>query len=406
MGLFDRFQTLNESLNLLDATGANPFDVAFDEVISATEAMRDGKKLVLVGTNNYLGLTYSQACIDAAVNATKTEGTGTTGSRIANGTYGDHKGLEDDLAEFYGKDHAMVFSTGFQANLGVISTVAGPEDTLLIDSDSHASIYDACALGNAKVLRFRHNDPANLDDRLRRLGDEGGNKVVVLEGIYSMLGDTAPLKEFVDVCKARGAFTVLDEAHSMGVLGHTGQGLCEAAGLTDDIDIIVGTFSKSLGAVGGFCASSLPDFGVMRVVCRPYMFSASLPPAIIASVRAALGELRRSPELRARLERNIDVLYNGMLEAGFQLGPERSPIVAIHAPNRELAVDCWRKLLDAGYYVNLALSPATPGGVSLLRCSVSAAHEPEQLEGLVAALTEIALQNGALERPAVAAVAE
>lgn len=406
MALFERFRPLTQSLDEVRATGANPFAVELEDVLSPTEAMCNGKRVVLAGTNNYLGLTFSQGCVAAAVEAAQANGTGTTGSRIANGTYSGHNALEKDLAAFYGKKHAMVFTTGFQANLGIISTVVGAEDTLLIDSDSHASIYDACSLGNAKVLRFRHNDPTDLDARLRRLGKTGGDKVVVVEGIYSMLGDAAPLAEIVEVVRRHGAYIIVDEAHSLGVLGRTGQGLCEAAGLTDEIDMIVGTFSKSLGAVGGFCVSSLPDFEVMRVTCRPYMFSASLPPSVIASVRAALREVGSSPDLRARLDRNIDILYDGLLAAGFKLGPQRSPIVAVHAPSRDLAIHMWRQLLDAGFYVNLALSPATPGGVSLLRCSVSAAHEPAQLQGLVDALTEIALANGALDRPAVAAVAE
>jgi len=370
MSLFDRFQHLSDTFVLLRevAGGANPLGVELDEVLSPTEAMSGGRRVVLVGTNNYLGLTFDERCIDASVEAARADGTGTTGSRIANGTYNHHMGLEADLADFYGKDHAMVFTTGFQANLGVISTVVGAEDTLLIDSDSHASIYDACALGNAKVLRFRHNDAGDLDKRLERLGATGGNKVVVVEGIYSMLGDTAPLAEIVEVTKKHGAYILVDEAHSLGVLGRTGQGLCEEAGLTDQIDLIVGTFSKSLGAVGGYCVSSLPGFEIMRVASRPYMFSASLPPSVIASVRAALKVVRTSPDLRARLQRNMDILYDGLLAAGFKLGPQKSPIVAVHAPSRELAVDTWRRLLDAGYYVNLALSPATPGGVSLLRC--------------------------------------
>ncbi|MGF1462853.1 MAG: aminotransferase class I/II-fold pyridoxal phosphate-dependent enzyme [Maricaulaceae bacterium] len=405
MAVLDRFNTLANSYRFLDQSGGNPFNVVWDEVRSPTEGVANGASKVLVGTNNYLGLTFSEACIEAGVEALRASGTGTTGSRIANGTFGDHIALEQAIAEFYGCEHAMVFSTGFQANLGVIATVAGPDDTILIDSDSHASIYDACKLSQATILRFRHNDAKDLDNRLRRLGDGGGTKVIVTEGIYSMLGDTAPLDELVDVKNNRGAAMIVDEAHSLGVLGRRGAGLVEKYGLEDQVEFITGTFSKSLGAVGGFCVSSLKEFEAMRVSSRAYMFSASLPPSTIATVRAALEEMKSRPELRARLQRNIDTLYYGLAEAGFEVGPEPSPIVAVRVASPEIAIDTWRRLFDAGFYVNLALSPATPGGISLLRCSVSAAHEVSQLQELVRCLTEAALANGAL-RPKVAAVAE
>lgn len=404
MGVFERFGSLTKALRGVQASGINPFGTQFDTVVSPTEAIVDGRKVTLVGTNNYLGLTFDETCVEAGIQALRENGTGTTGSRVANGTYNGHAALERALADFYGYEHGMVFSTGFQANLGVISTVAGPDDILLIDSDSHASVYDACQLSHAEVLRFRHNSASDLDHRLMRLQDRPGNKVVVVEGVYSMLGDMAPLAEIVEVVKKHGAYIVVDEAHSLGVLGENGEGLVADRGLLDQVDFIVGTFSKSLGAVGGFCVSSHPDFEVMRVACRPYMFSASLPPSVIATVLAALGEIRTRPELRVRLWRNIDVLYDGLARAGFLLGPEKSPIVSVHLPNRELAIDTWAHLLQAGYYVNVALSPATPGGVSLLRCSVSAAHRPEQLQGLVDTLIAVALENGALEPLAQASV--
>ena len=406
MALFERFASLTQTVKDIGDAGQNPFGIRFERVLSPTEALIDGREVVLVGTNNYLGLTFDPDCIEAGANSIRADGTGTTGSRIANGTYGLHADLERDLADFFGLDHAMVFTTGFQANLGVLSAVAGPDDILMIDSDSHASVYDACKLSSAEVLRFRHNDPADLDHRLARLKDRvKGDVFVVVEGIYSMLGDTAPLRELVKVKKKHGAYMIVDEAHSLGVLGERGCGLTEAEGLLDDVEFLVGTFSKSLGAIGGFCASSVPNFDIMRVASRPYMFSASLPPSVIATVRTALAKLRATPELRLRLARNIDTLYDGLARAGFRVGPEKSPIIAVEAPSKELAVHTWGQLLDAGYYVNLALSPATPGGISLLRCSVSAGHTPEQLEGLVNAMTEIGYANGMLQRP-VAAMAE
>jgi 8-amino-7-oxononanoate synthase len=403
MALFDRFAPLMQSHDAIKAIGADPFGVRMDRVLSPTEAVINGRRTLLAGTNNYLGLTFDPACIAAARSAMETFGTGTTGSSIANGSYGGHRALERALADFFGCEHGMVFSTGYQANLGIISTVAGPKDYLLIDADCHASIYDACKLGSATVIRFRHNDAADLDKRLQRLADQPGDKVIVTEGIYSMLGDQAPLAAFVEVKRKHGAYLVVDEAHSLGVLGDTGRGLAQAAGVEDGVDFIVGTFSKSLGAVGGFCVSNHPDFEVLRIVSRPYMFTASLPPSVIASVRAALETVRNRPDLRIRLWRNIDTFYDALDRRGFLLGPEKGPVVGIRVSSPEMAIHMWHALLEAGIYVNLALPPATPSGEPLLRCSVCAAHTTEQLRHMVDVLTGIAYDAGLLEPPVRAA---
>ncbi len=405
MGLFDRFDSLRQLHGQIKACGADPFAVKMDQVLSPTEAIIEGRKTILVGTNNYLGLTFEPDCIEAATHATLTEGTGTTGSRVANGSYAAHRALEEEVADFFGRRHAMVFTTGYQANLGIISTIAGPEDYLVIDADCHASIYDATRLGSATVIRFKHNDPVDLDKRLQRLSGKPGNKIIICEGIYSMLGDTAPLAEFVEIKRRHGAYLRVDEAHSMGVLGATGRGLAEAMGVEDDVDFVVGTFSKSLGAIGGYCVSDLDDFEILRVACRPYMFTASLPPSIVASVSAALKVMRGRPELRARLHANVRTLYDGLDAAGFRLGRTKSPVVAVHIDSPQLAVATWLALLNAGVYVNLALPPATPAGTALLRCSVCAAHTPEQLQTVIEALTEVAYETGVLIEPSRAAVA-
>lgn len=403
MGLLDRFQQLGQFHGRIKACGADPFAVKLEHVLSPTEAIVNGRHTILAGTNNYLGLTFDPACIDAAAEALRSDGTGTTGSRIANGSYAGHKRLEADLAAFFARRHAMVFTTGYQANLGIISTLAGPKDFLVLDADCHASIYDAARLGAATVIRFKHNDPADLDKRLARLAAEPGNKVVVVEGIYSMLGDKAPLAEFAAVKRRHGAYLVVDEAHSLGVVGDSGRGLAEAAGVEADVDFIVGTFSKSLGAIGGFCVSDHSEFDILRVASRPYMFTASLPPSIVASVAAALQIVRTRPELRTRLWANVSTLYDGLARAGFRLGPQKGPVVAVHLPNPESAVHAWHALLEAGVYVNLALPPATPNGAALLRCSVCAAHTRDQLETIVGILTDIAIDAGLL--PTQAAVA-
>lgn len=404
MGIFDRFNGLRAAHESLQGCGADPFNVKMDKIISSTEAIINGKKTILCGTNNYLGLTFDTTAREAAIDAIKQLGTGTTGSRIANGSYSDHKALEQDLADFYDMKHCMVFTTGYQANLAAISTLAGQGDYLIIDADSHASIYDGCKLGSATVVRFRHNDPADLEKRLARIADEPGNKLIVVEGIYSMLGDQAPLKEFVEIKKKYGAYILVDEAHSMGILGKTGRGLCEAAGVEKDIDFITGTFSKSMGAIGGFLVSNHDGFDILRIACRPYMFTASLPPSIVASVRAALSQLRTKPELMEKLWRNVDVLYNGLARAGFELGKQKGPVVAVRLNDPAVAAKFWHESLKAGVYVNLALPPATPHGTALLRCSVCAAHEPKQLEEVVSRLVKIGIELGLIqEMEAVAA---
>jgi 8-amino-7-oxononanoate synthase len=375
---------------------AHGVDVQFDGVLSPTEGMVNGRRTILLGTNNYLGLTFDPGCIEKAVEATRSQGTGTTGSRVANGTYGGHIRLEKALADYYGRQHAMVFSTGYQANLGVLSALVGRGDHLLLDADSHASIYDGSRLGHCEVIRFRHNNPDDLYKRLRRLSGQPGDRLIVVEGIYSMLGDTAPLKEIAAVKRETGAYLLVDEAHSLGVLGEKGRGLAEAAGVEADVDFIVGTFSKSLGSVGGFCVSDSPDFDVLRIVCRPYMFTASLPPGIVASTLEALSRLQNEPSLRADLIRNAHHLYDGLRDMGFQTGPEANPIIAVAMPDQETAVTFWKLLLESGLYLNLAIPPATPTDVCLLRTSVSAAHTPEQIDMALAMFADVGRRLGFL----------
>ncbi len=399
MGLFSSHSALAARYDAARALGQMPTSVVMDRLLSASEAIINGRRTVTVGTHNYLGLAFDEVCIEAAAAALRTDGTGTCGSRIANGSFADHVALERELADFHGLRHAMVFSTGYQANLGIISTLVGAGDFLLLDADSHASIYDACKQTQASAIRFKHNDPADLDKRLRRLKGEPGNKLVVVEGIYSMLGDVAPLKAMVEVAKRHGAYILVDEAHSMGVLGERGCGLAEQEGVLDQVDFIVGTFSKSLGAVGGYCVSNHDEFDILRVACRPYMFTASLPPATVASVRAALAAVRERPQLRARLWSNVHRLYGALDAAGFQLGATPSPIVAACLPSEALTLAMWRALLEAGYYVNVGLPPATPSGESLLRCAISAAHSDAQIDGLADLMIRKAREFGALASP-------
>ena len=399
MGLFDKHLAYRDAYNAIRQAGADPFSVRFDAVVSPTEGVINGKRTILLGTNNYLGLTFDEQAIASSVKAVQERGTGTTGSRIANGSFEAHVELEEALAKFYKRKHAMVFTTGYQANLGVLSTLVGRGDHLILDADSHASIYDGARLGHAEVIRFRHNDPEDLYKRLRRMKDVPGERLIVVEGIYSMIGDTAPLKEIAAVKRELGGYLLVDEAHSMGVLGEHGRGLAELAGVEDDVDFVVGTFSKSLGAIGGFCVSDMDDFDVMRVTCRPYMFTASLPPAVVSSTVTALRRLEEQPELRHKLMANARRLYDGLSAMGFQTGPTSSPIVAITMPSVESAIGMWNALLQAGVYLNLALPPATPDSRPLLRTSVSAAHSEQQIDQVLAVFAEIGAAMGLIEAP-------
>jgi 8-amino-7-oxononanoate synthase len=395
MAIFDKFQQLASVRRALAESGIQSINVVMDRVVSPTEAIVNGRSLILAGTNNYLGLTFDPACIEAACHAARTQGTGTTGSRAANGSYAVHVELERELADFFGRRGVIVFSTGYVANLGMLSTLAGPGDVFVIDGDCHASIYDGCRLSGADIIRFRHNDVTDLDKRLRRLGGRIENTLIVVEGIYSMLGDRAPLADIAAVkCRYPGALLVVDEAHSLGVLGETGRGMAEEAEVEADVDFVIGTFSKSLGAIGGYCASDHPELDLIRYANRPYVFTASSSPSIIASTRAALRILRSQPHLRHRLWENSHRLYARLSGLGLYLSPEPSPIIAVRFDQREKAFAGWTGLIERGVYVNLVLPPASPDGSSLLRCSVSAGHTPEQIDAIGNAFADLQTAGG------------
>jgi len=390
--LLEKFRPLEEKrAGLVASSGEDPFHVIVERVVSSTEAVVNGRKVIMVGTNNYLGLTFDPDCVEAACKAAREEGTGTTGSRMANGSYAAHVAMENELAAFFNCPAAIVFSTGYIANLGVLSTLTGSDDVILMDADCHASIYDGTRLGVAQVIRFRHSNPADLEKRLQRLGEQASRTLVVVEGIYSMLGDRAPLSEIVDIKNRYGASLLVDEAHSVGVLGEHGRGLAEETAVEGEVDFITGTFSKSLGSIGGFCVSRWPELEHMRYAMRPYTFTASSSPSLIASTRQALQALSRGVGLRKKLWDNATRLYQGLTEMGFDLGPEISPVIAVKLP-ASIEGDpilLWGELLSRGVYVNLVLPPAAPGGCSMLRCSLSAAHSPEQIDVVLDAFAAV-----------------
>ncbi len=395
MTIFDKFQPLAEARRELEQNASSFFNVVMDEIISGTEAVVNGRRMILAGSNNYLGLSFDSDCIEAACQAVRSQGTGTTGSRMANGTFSGHVALEKELADYFGRRSAIVFSTGYIANLAMLSTLVGPGEVILLDADCHASIYDGCRMGSAEVIRFRHNDPADLEKRLRRLEKRETNVLVVTEGLFSMLGDRAPLADIVAVKQKYGAYLMVDEAHSLGVLGDNGRGLAEEAGVEDGVDFVVGTFSKSLGAIGGFCVSDHPELDLVRYASRPYVFTASSSPSIIASTRQALRILSTQPELRRQLWENAHMLYQHLQDLNLNVGPEASPIVAVRHEDKSEAFALWSGLLERGVYVNLVLPPATPDGHSLLRCSVSAAHTREQIEHVCKSFTDAMQSCGA-----------
>ncbi len=389
MALLEKFASAAAIRDKLGAGGQDPTHVVIDQIISPTEGLVGGRHTILAGTNNYLGLTFDPACVAAGKRAIEEQGTGTTGSRMANGSFATHAALERDLADFFQLPYGMVFSTGYAANLGTLTALVKPGDTVLLDADCHASLYDGCQMSGATIYRFRHNDIKSLEKRLQRLGDMAENCLVITEGMFSVLGDTAPLAKIVELKNRYGALLLVDEAHSLGVYGESGCGVAQAEGVLGEVDFVVGTFSKSLGAMGGFCVSPHPELDLIRYVSRPFIFTASSSPSIIASTREALRQLRARPELRETLWRNANRLYEGLQALGLHLGPEVSPVVAVRLDKKEDALSSWNRLLKAGVYTNLMIPPASPDGFSYLRCSVSAAHTPEQLEGIISAFVHM-----------------
>ena len=390
MDLLSKFDAvIAEHSGLLETGVRDPFGVVMEKVLSPTRAIINGSETILVGTYNYMGMTFDPDVIAAGKAALEKFGAGSTGSRVLNGTFAPHIAVEDALKDFYGTKSAIVFSTGYQANLGIVSTLASKGDYIILDADSHASIYDGCKLGNAEIVRFRHNNIEDLDKRLGRLPKDAG-KLVILEGVYSMLGDIAPLKALVAVAKKHGAMTMVDEAHAMGFFGKHGRGVYEAQGLEDEVDFVVGTFSKSVGTVGGFAVSNHPKFEILRLVCNPYRFTASLPPSVAATAEASIRKLMGAQAKRDNLWAVSRKLHAGLQAAGFKMATDtpESAIIAVLLPDQNSTVAMWHQLIEHGIYCNMSRPPATPAGIFLLRCSLSAAHTLADVDTIVARFIE------------------
>ncbi|OGW53198.1 MAG: 8-amino-7-oxononanoate synthase [Nitrospirae bacterium RBG_13_43_8] len=359
------------------------------------EIIMNGRRMIMIGSNNYLGLTNHPKVKEAAIEAIRKYGTGCAGSRFLNGTLTIHVELEEKLARFMGKEAALIFSTGFQVNLGVISSLVGKDDVVIIDKMDHASIIDGCRLSFGEVKKFRHNDMSDLERVLRE--HESKDKLVVVDGVFSMEGDIARLPEIIALTKKYGARVMVDDAHGIGVLGQTGRGTVEHFGLEDDVDLIMGTYSKSLASIGGFIAGSADVIHFIKHTARPLIFSASPPPASVASVSAALDIIENEPERRKALWRNTNKMFKGFNELGFEVGPSQTPIIPIVVSDNENAFLMAMMLEEEGIFANVAVSPAVPNGRALIRTSYMATHTEEQLDRVLAAFEKVGKRMGIIK---------
>lgn len=360
-----------------------------------TEVIIHGKRVLMFGSNSYLGLTNHPRIKAAAQQAIEKYGTGCAGSRFLNGTLDIHIELERRIAAFVNKPSALIFSTGFQVNLGVMSSLTGRNDYLILDEYDHASIYDGTRLSFSRVIKYGHND---MDDLARRLAvlPEESIKLIVVDGIFSMEGDIAKLPEIVAIAERYGATVIVDDAHSIGVIGEKGSGTASHFNLNKEVDIITGTFSKSLASLGGFVASDEDTIDFLKHHARSLIFSASMTPASVASVIAALDILENEPEHMDRLWRNTKYALNLLREEGFDIGETESPIIPIYVRDNEKTFMITRMLLDQGIFVNPVVSPAVPPDSTLLRFSLMATHTFAQIEEAVEKLTRAFAQMGVL----------
>ncbi len=362
-----------------------------------TEVMIDGKSVLMMGSNNYLGLTNHPEVKRAAQEAVQVYGSGCAGSRFLNGTLKLHLQLEEELADFMGKEAALLYSTGFQVNQGVISTLVGREGTIVLDRSNHASIIDGARLSFGRAVKFEHNDMNALERVLKNLGGQSG--FIVVDGVFSMEGDIAKLDEIVTLAERYQCDLMVDDAHSIGVLGESGRGTASHFGITDRVDLIMGTFSKSLASIGGFVAGTRSVIEYLKHNSRALIFSASPPPASVASVRVALAIMRREPERIARLWDNTRRLWSELKDIGVDIGNSQTPIVPILVGEDLNAFKVCRRLQDLGVFVNPVVSPAVPPGGALIRLSVMSTHTFEQIDRAVATIDKVLTEFQIDRRP-------
>jgi len=390
MDIFAKCEQFTQAADARTA-GYYPYFIPLQDT-EGTEVVVNGHRLIMIGSNNYLGLTTHPKVREAALDAIRRYGTSCTGSRFLNGTLELHEELERRLAVFMRKEAALVFSTGYQTNVGTISALVGRGDFVITDRDDHASIVDGCKLAFGEMKRFRHNDVADLERVLASLPEDAG-KLVVVDGVFSMGGDIAPLPEIAPICKKYGARLMVDDAHSVGVLGE-GRGTAAHFGMDDDADLIMGTFSKSFASLGGFIAGKATVIDYIKHTARSLIFSASIPAANAAAAMAALEIMETEPERRERLMAIAEKMRKGYKALGFNVGETQTPIIPIIIGDDMKTFMTWKALFAAGVYTNPVISPAVPPGMALLRTSYMATHTDEQMDRVLDIFAKVGKEMG------------
>jgi 8-amino-7-oxononanoate synthase len=393
MDVFEKCQQYTVAREM-QAAGLYPYFLPLEDT-EGTEVVIDGRRVLMIGSNNYLGLTTDPRVRHAATEAVKRYGTSCTGSRFLNGTLALHKELETRLAAFVEKEAALVFSTGYQVNLGVISCLVGRGDIVVTDKDDHASIVDGCKLAFGETRRFSHNDLEHLE-RVLSMIDEKAGRLVVVDGVYSMGGDLAPLLEIIPLCKKYQARLMVDDAHSLGVMGG-GHGTSAHFGVTDQVDLIMGTFSKSFASLGGFIAGDEDVIHFIQHNARSLIFSASMPASNVAAVLAALEIMETEPEHVERLWQVTERMRSGLQALGFETGVSVTPIIPILVGDMEKTFIAWKMCFEAGLYTNAVVSPAVPPDQCLLRTSYMATHTDEQIDRALGILGEVGRGLGLID---------
>jgi 8-amino-7-oxononanoate synthase len=393
LDIFDKCKNFTEAKKVMEA-GIYPYFIPISSG-QDTQVTIDGKEMIMIGSNNYLGLTSHPEVKQAAIEAIKIYGSGCTGSRLLNGTLDIHVELEKKLTRFMNKESALVFSSGFKTNLGTISALINKGDFVITDRSDHASIVDGCRLSFGKVVKFMHNDMADLKRVLSSIPNDSG-KLIIVDGVFSMEGDIANLPEIIDLARKYNSRVMVDDAHSIGVLGENGRGTAEHFSLEDEVDIIMGTFSKSFASIGGFIATSEEVVHYVKHFSRPFIFSASPPPAAVATVSKALDIIISEPERRKRLWQITHKMMDGYRRLGFDIGHSQTPIIPIIVGEDMKTFQFWRMLFDEGVFANTAISPAVPPGTARIRTSYIATHTDEQMNRVLEVFEKVGKKMGVI----------
>ncbi|MCP5468320.1 MAG: pyridoxal phosphate-dependent aminotransferase family protein [Deltaproteobacteria bacterium] len=373
-----RAQEFQKLIQLTSELEAYPYFQALDDNQGA-EAVLNGQRVIMMGSNNYLGLTTHPKVREAAIKAIETYGTSMTGSRLLNGTLSLHEEFEEEIADFLGKEAALIFTTGYQVNIGTITALTDPNTTVFLDKLNHASMWDAVSMSAARPVFYKHLDAESLGKSLEKTPADR-QKIVVTDGIFSMEGDIAPLPEIVKVCQKHKALLIVDDAHAIGTLGPRGEGAAGHFGLSKEVDLITATFSKALASTGGYVAGDSDLINYIKHFGRSMIFSASITPSNLAAARAAFHILQEEPERVRQVQKNAEKLKNGLVEMGWDVGPSETPIIPIFLGDDLTTLTLWKELLNAGVYINPVVYPAVPPDKALLRISTIASHNDSHIQ--------------------------